>query len=138
MADERMPSRMEMVQAFTPPHAAALGIAIEEIEADRCVMAMPFKPELVTMGDIVHGGAISTLIDMAATVSAWATDDVPESPSGSTVSLTVNFVSAARGVDLRAEGRVVRRGRRICSCEVHVRDPGGKLVAHGIATYNLG
>jgi uncharacterized protein (TIGR00369 family) len=138
MADETNPTRMQLVQAYTPPHAEALGITIEEIEQDRCVMAMPFKPELVTVGDVVHGGAISALIDMAVTVSAWATDDVPKSPSGSTVSLTVNFASAARGVDLKAEGRVIRRGRRLCSCEAHVRDPGGKLVAHGIATYNLG
>jgi uncharacterized protein (TIGR00369 family) len=138
MSDEPMPTRMEAVQAYTPPHSKALGITIAEIEPDRCVMEMPFKPELVTVGDVVHGGAISALIDMAATVSAWAVDEVPESPAGSTVSLTVNFVSAARGVDLRAEGRVVRRGRQICSCEVHVRDPGGKLIAHGIATYKLG
>ena len=129
---------MDLVQAYTPPHAESLGITIEEIEADRCVMAMPFKPELVTIGDVVHGGAIATLIDMAATVSAWATDEVPESPAGSTVSLTVNFVSAARGSDLRAEGRVVRRGRQISSCTVDVRDADGKLVAHGMATYKLG
>ncbi len=71
---------MALVQAFIPhsPHAKALGISIEEIEADRAVLAMPFKEELVTMGDVVHGGAISTLIDTAATVAAWATDEVPD------------------------------------------------------------
>jgi uncharacterized protein (TIGR00369 family) len=138
MNDSNPQTRMDLVQAYTPPHAAALGITIAEIEADRCVMAMPFKPELVTIGDVVHGGAIATLIDMAVTVAAWASDEVPESPAGSTVSLSINFASAARGVDLLAEGRVVRRGRRLSACEVEVRDPEGKLIAHGIATYNLG
>lgn len=133
-------TRKQLVEAFIPhsPHAAALGIAIESIEDDHAVLVMPFKPELVTIGDVVHGGAISTLIDTAATVAAWAVDEVPESPAGSTVSLSVSFASAARAVELRAEARVVRRGRQLSNIEVHATDPDGKLVAHGIATYKLG
>jgi uncharacterized protein (TIGR00369 family) len=133
-------TRKQLVEAFIPhsPHAAALGISIEEISDDRAVLVMPFKPGLATMGDIVHGGAISTLIDTAATVAAWAVDDVPESPAGSTVSLSVNFASAAQGVDLRAEAVVLRRGRQLSSIDVRATDPDGTLVAHGMATYKLG
>jgi uncharacterized protein (TIGR00369 family) len=136
----RPQTRKQLVEAFIPhsPHAAALGISIESIDDDRAVLAMPFKPELATMGDIVHGGAISTLVDTAATVAAWAVDDVPESPAGSTVSLSINFASAAQGIDLRAEARVLRRGRRLSSIDVRATDPDGTLVAHGIATYQLG
>ena len=138
MSDEQ--TRKQLVEAFIPhsPHAAALGISIEQIEDDRAVLAMPFTEELVTMGDVVHGGAISTLIDTAATVAAWATDEVPESPAGATVTLSINFVSAARSADLRAEARVVKRGRRLSNIEVRATDPDGNLVAHGIATYRLG
>ena len=136
---EKQQTRIALVQAFIPhsPHARSLGITIEEIEADRAVLAMPFKEDLVTMGDVVHGGAISTLIDTAATVAAWATDEVPESPSGATVALSLNFISAARACDLRAEARVVRRGRKLSFCEVDARDPEGTLVANGIATYTF-
>jgi len=138
VSDEQ--TRKQLVEAFIPhsPHAAALGISIEQIEDDRAVLAMPFTEELVTMGDVVHGGAISTLIDTAATVAAWATDEVPESPAGATVTLSINFVSAARSADLRAEARVVKRGRRLSNIEVRATDPDGNLVAHGIATYRLG
>jgi uncharacterized protein (TIGR00369 family) len=87
---------------------------------------------------VVHGGAISTLIDTAATVAAWATNEVTESPTGSTVALSINFVSAARATDLRAEARVVRRGRQLSNVEIHATDPDDKLIAHGIATYKLG
>jgi uncharacterized protein (TIGR00369 family) len=136
---ENEQTRMKLVRAFIPnsPHAKALGIEIEQLRADRAVLLMPFKEELVTMGDVVHGGAISTLIDTAATVAAWATDEVPESPSGATVSLSINFISAARATDLRAEARVVRRGRKLSFCEIEARDPGGTLVASGIATYTF-
>jgi uncharacterized protein (TIGR00369 family) len=132
-------TRLELVKAFIPnsPHAAALGISIAEIELDRALLVMPFKEELVTMGDVVHGGAISTLIDTAATVAAWATDEVPESPSGATVSLAVNFISAARATGLRAEARVVRRGRKLTFVEIDARDHNGAPVANGIATYTF-
>ena len=87
---------------------------------------------------MVHGGAIGALIDTAAMAAAWATDEVPENPAGSTVALSVNFAAAAEGVDLRAEARVARRGGRLSFCEVTVTDPGGTVVAHGIATYRFG
>ena len=134
------PTRKELVEAFIPhsPHTAALGISIESIEDDCAVLVMPFKPELATIGDLVHGGAIATLIDTAAMVAAWASDEVPENPTGTTASLTVNFASGANGVDLRAEARALRRGRQLSSVEVHATDPDGKLVAHGVATYKLG
>jgi uncharacterized protein (TIGR00369 family) len=134
------PTRREIIEAFIPnsPHAASLGIKLISIGSDEAVLELPYRDQLATMGDVVHGGAVSALIDTAAMAAAWASDEVPENPAGATVSLTVNFVSAARGVDLRAESKVVRRGGRLSFCEVSVRDPDGELIAHGIATYRFG
>ena len=134
------PTRREIIEAFIPnsPHAAQLGIRLASIGDDEAVLELPFKPELATIGAVVHGGAIGALIDTAAMAAAWATDEVPENPAGSTVSLSVNFASAADGVDLRAEGKVARRGGRLSFCEVRVTDPEGTVVAHGIATYRFG
>jgi acyl-coenzyme A thioesterase PaaI-like protein len=52
--------------------------------------------------------------------------------------LSVAFVTAARAEDLTAVGRVIRRGRSLCFCEVEVRDAGDQVVAIGIVTYKLG
>ena len=137
---EARPTRREIIEAFIPnsPHAASLGIKLVSIGTDEATLELPYRDQLATMGDVVHGGAVSALIDTAAMAAAWASDEVPENPAGATVSLSVNFVSAARGVDLRAESKVVRRGGRLSFCEVWVRDPEGELVAHGIATYRFG
>ena len=102
------------------------------------MLALPFKSELATIGEVVHGGAIGAVIDTAAMAAARATDEIPENPEGSTVSLSVNFASAANGVDLRAEARVTKRGGRLSFCEVSVTEPDGTVVAHGIATYRFG
>lgn len=135
-----MPNRREIIEQFIPnsPHAAQLGIRIISLGTDESVLELPFKPELATIGDVVHGGAIGALIDTAAMAAAWATDEVPENPAGSTVSLSINFASAASAVDLRAQGRVAKRGGRLSFCEVTVTEPDGTVVAQGIATYRFG
>jgi uncharacterized protein (TIGR00369 family) len=134
------PSRREIIEQFIPssPHAAQLGIRVVSLGTDEAVLELPFKRELATIGRVVHGGAIGALVDTAAMAAAWATDEVPESVAGSTVSLSINFASAADAVDLRADARVARRGGRLSFCEVTVADTEGTVVAQGIATYRFG
>jgi uncharacterized protein (TIGR00369 family) len=120
------------------PFAAHLGLRTERIEPDHVRLAMPFQEYLTTVGDVVHGGAISSLVDTAATVAAWSGLESLENARGTTISLTVSFVAAARGRDLVADARVVRRGNAICFCEVEVADGEGTTVAQGLVTYKLG
>jgi uncharacterized protein (TIGR00369 family) len=130
---------MQIIKEFVPnsPFAAALGLRIESIETDRARLLMPWAESLATMADIVHGGAIATLADTAAMVAAWANDDVPESVSGATVSLTLDYVAAGRG-DLTADAWVIRRGSRLVYVRVDVTDAAGAAVAAGQAVYTLG
>ena len=53
------------------------------------------------MGDVVHGGAIASLLDTASMAAAWSDDTVPEATARH-LSMNVDYVSAARGVDLMA------------------------------------
>ena len=50
----------------------------------------------------------------------------------------MDFLRAARGVDLRAVATVVKRGRGLCFVDVEVAEPGGELVAKGLVTYKVG
>jgi uncharacterized protein (TIGR00369 family) len=129
----------DLIKAFLPtsPFAAAAGIEISSLEPDAAVLTMPFRPGNATMGDLVHGGAIATLIDTAAMAASWSTDEVPDTPRGTTVTLNVSFVSGARGRDLEARARVVKRGGTICHCEVEVT-ASEAVVAKGLVTYKLG
>lgn len=119
------------------PFNKHLGLRIERLEKDRADVVMPFSASLPTLGDVVHGGAISALADTAATVCSWAGVDDPGDGRGATVALTVEFLSAARG-DLTATARVLRRGKSICFSEVDVTAAGGGLVAKALVTYKLG
>jgi len=119
------------------PYSALLGIEMVCCEPDRLVLRLPFREALVTLGDMVHGGAIASLVDVAATGAFWAHPDVTPGSRGTTIGFTVNFLAAARGVDLEAEARVRRRGRSVCTGEVTVRDPDGGEVAVALVTYKL-
>ena len=133
-------TRRELIQAFVPnsPLVGLLGIELAEVETDRAVLRLPFRPELATMGDVVHGGAIAALLDTASMAAAWSDDTVPEALAGATVSMSVDYVAAARGVDLTATGRAVRRGRSLCFCEVEVTQPDGGVIAKGLAVHRFG
>jgi uncharacterized protein (TIGR00369 family) len=120
------------------PFIAHLGIGVDLMEADRAVLTMPFAESLPTLGDVIHGGAISSLIDTAAAAAAWSGAEAPEGARGTTVGLTVSFVGPARGQDVTATARVARRGKTLVFCDVEAIVADGTLVAKGLVTYKLG
>jgi uncharacterized protein (TIGR00369 family) len=120
------------------PLGRLLGFEIASVERDLVRVRLPFRSEVTTVGDIVHGGAISALVDTAATAAAWSAADLTGNPRGTTIALTVNFITAARGQDITAQARVIQRGRTITVCEVGVEGEDGKRVASALVTYKLG
>jgi uncharacterized protein (TIGR00369 family) len=121
------------------PLGRLLGFELVEWAPDRVVIKMPFKNDITTLGDLVHGGAIAALADTTATAVAWSGVDPASPPQrGTTVSLAVDFMAGARARDLLAEGTVARRGKTLCFCNVAVRNSDGELVSQARAVYKLG
>lgn len=120
------------------PFGRHLGLRTESLADDRAELVVPWNDSLATVADLVHGGVISTLIDTAAAAAAWCTPDGSVLSAGTTVGLSVEFLRAARGTDLRAVAQVIKRGRSLCFVDVDVTDPDGDLVAKGIVTYKVG
>ena len=136
-----MASRLEIMRQFVPasPLVRHLGIELRGLERDRAELVLPFDERLVTLADVVHGGAIASLIDTAGMAATWADPDVePESVAGATISMNVDYIAAARGKDLVAVATVVRRGRSLCFTEVTVTEPDGRLVARGSVVQRFG
>ena len=115
--------------------AGLLGTSLDSAEPDRVTVRMPYT-EALGVGR-VHGGAISALVDIAATAAFWCHPDVTEESRGATVGFTVNFLSLAVATDLVAHASVRRRGGTLCTGDVSVRDPSDREVATAIVTYKL-
>lgn len=127
------------MESYTRPEPffTLLGLEIEKVTKDFCRMRLPFRPQLRTAAEMVHGGAIASLIDSAGVVAVWSNVDSSVT-RGATIDLTVNYMAAAEGVDLTAEAQVIRRGRSVVFVDVDVTSPNGERVAKGLLTYKLG
>jgi uncharacterized protein (TIGR00369 family) len=118
------------------PVARGLGIALAEIARDRVVLRLPFSADNITVGTIVHGGVIATLIDTAA--AAASVSGLAVAPKGAATSnLTITYLAPADGCDLTAEATVLRRGKRQTVEEVTVYDDAGTMIAKGLVTSQL-
>ena len=112
-----------------------LGFTLVEVETDRVVLQLPYAEHL-GIGR-VNGGAISSLVDTAATCAFWSHEDVGEKSRGATVGFSINFLRLVVAEDLWAVASVRRRGGSICVGDVSVRNAAGDEVAIANVTYKL-
>jgi len=123
--------RIAVEQAF----ARHLGVELETCSTDYAVLGLPYQAHLGD--DRVNGGAISALVDLAATCAFWAHPDVGVAARGATIGFTINFLELVVARDLRATARVRRRGGSICVGDVSVTDPTAREIALAVVTYKL-
>jgi uncharacterized protein (TIGR00369 family) len=139
-ADAARMTGLEFLQAIidgrlpAPPIAKTLTFWLAEVGEGLAVFEGETGPHLLNPMGIVHGGWALTLIDSATGCAAHTL--LPAGSGYTTIETKANF-SRAIAKDtgrVRAEGRVVGRGRRIVSAEARVVDAGGRLLAHGTST----
>ena len=119
------------------PYGRLLGIVTEEVAEDRVRVRLPFRSAVTTVGEMVHGGAIASLVDVAATAAGWATPAATPGTRGTTVGFSLSFLAASLASDLVAEARVVKRGGTLQVIEVGVSDASGRETARALVTYKL-
>jgi uncharacterized protein (TIGR00369 family) len=91
-------------------------------------------PQLFNPQGGVHGGWAMTMIDSAAGCAGLSL--LPTDTVFTTLETKVNMTRAitAKTGTVRTESRVVSSGRRVITCEAHVRDVSGRILAHGTST----
>jgi uncharacterized protein (TIGR00369 family) len=135
MDDERARAMKALFE--NAPFNRKLGVEGVLFEPGRAVLKMPFTPENTTIADVVHGGAILALADMAATAAAWTTVEEPAKHRGITADLSLSFIAAGRSQTLSADARIIKQGRSLTYLEVTVFDEAEEVVAKSLVTYKL-
>ncbi len=110
------------------------------LKPEHVELVLPFSPENITVGNMVHGGVIATLIDIAGAAAAASGADPEQVKGGATGSLTIQYLAPANGAGLRAVATVVRRGRRqvVSDVEVYAEErDGGTLVAKALMSSTM-
>jgi uncharacterized protein (TIGR00369 family) len=117
-----------------PPISELLGFHLAEAGQGRAVFeASPEFRHYNPIG-IVHGGFAATLLDSALGCAIYST--LHKGDTWTTLELKLNFVRALTKDTgpVRAEGRVIHRGRTVATSEGDLKDRVGKLYAHATTT----
>lgn len=118
-----------------------LDIKVEDAKPgqNHAVVRLPFHKQLCGGGKAYHGGVISSLIDLTGALATWCGHDASKGMKASTVTLNVQFLSAALGQDIVARAEVKRRGKDLNFVDVVVEtaDEAKKLIATGTMVYRI-
>jgi uncharacterized protein (TIGR00369 family) len=125
MIDGRLPA---------PPMARTLSFELVEVGDGFAAFEGETSEALLNPMGAVHGGWALTLIDSATGCACMTL--LPAGAAYTTVETKVNFSHPILKDSgrVRAEARIVTRGRRIHSTEARVTDSRGRIVAHGTST----
>jgi uncharacterized protein (TIGR00369 family) len=134
------PTGAEIIRQWlkTSPFVGYLSIELVALEPGKATLRLPYDQTVTTIGAVVHGGAIATLLDSAGAAAAWSGAEVPANLRGTTVSLSVSYLAAADDEDVLATARVLSRGRSLVYLDIDATTASGKAVAKGLATYKIG
>jgi uncharacterized protein (TIGR00369 family) len=117
-----------------PPIGATLGFHLAEVsEGYACFEGFPERRHYNPIGT-VHGGFAATLLDSALGCAIFST--LEKGDVWTTLELKLNMVrpiSEDTG-PVRAEGRLIHRGRTIATSDGTLKDRAGKLYAHATTT----
>jgi uncharacterized protein (TIGR00369 family) len=141
--DEEHLERLRAEFRSTPLHAllAIEYLDVENLEegvvspvgpvpAGACVVRMPVRPEAFGAAGNLHGGAIATLIDVAAaTAAARNSSFVPGRNTLVTADIHVRYLGRPKGAWVDAVANVIRAGRQLIVVECRVIDPIGNVIA---------
>ena len=100
------------------------GITVTRVEKDFAVAELTAGPESLNPGGTLHGGALYTLADAAATTAARTDGHRYATADGD-----IRYHRAVSAGVVRAAASVRHRGRSLCSAAVEITDESGRLLA---------
>jgi uncharacterized protein (TIGR00369 family) len=133
-----MVTMLEQVQAMLrgeapgPPVARLIGFRLVSVEPGKAVFEMEAGPQHANPMGTLHGGILCDIADAAMGIAYASTLD--EGETFTTLELKINFLKPIWKARLRAEGRIVKRGKTVGLVECDVVDETGSLVARASST----
>jgi len=116
-----------------------LGIEVENAVQNDIRLGLSMRPELGTrLPEIIHGGAIGSLIDAAAgaMTSTLKQEDDSTWIGQATIDMNITFLGPAKG-HIVAKPILLRQSHAFSFVQVDVKNEQDKLVAVGRVTYSI-
>ena len=122
---------LERFHSSAPDFLKRLGGRFINVKADTatCVMEFDISTDYCHSIDVVQGGFITTMLDIAMTHAAFATsEDVTNIAS---LEIKTTYIEPTRAGRLRVEGSVIKMGYKTAFLEGRVYNSDGLLTATG-------
>ena len=118
-------------ELMAPLFPGTLGMKLREASGDRVLADLEVRPELCTVGGMLHGGALMSLADTLGAIGTLL--HLPPGGRTTTIESSTKFLAAGKvGTTVTGECTALHRGRTTMVWQTFVRDPGGKLL--GVVT----
>ena len=135
MSNQEFPSPAdfrERAKTNDVPVARLIGFEVKDISAGRATVVLAAGPQHANPMGTLHGGILCDIADAAMGIAFAST--LAQEESFTTVELKINFFRPVWQARLKAEGKVVQRGRTIGYVECTVTDEESRLVAKAAST----
>jgi uncharacterized protein (TIGR00369 family) len=142
-----MEAKLRQVFEENVPFNRLLGLKVESIDPDAAKLRFDMRPELIgnPRRQILHGGVISAVLDVAAGFAIYLavnkeriiSSEVDRFPSIGTIDMRVDYLRPGQGKFFVATGRVVRLGNRVAVAHTEMVNDTGELIATGGAAYMI-
>ena len=141
----------QLSDTFTEiPFNKMLGLKLDQLGPDFVTMNFHMKEEFIGnfLHGILHGGVISSVLDMAAGMAVMSaaihknTNRSVDELMGllsktSTVDLQVSFINPGKGELFIAKAWLTKSGKKLSFARMELSNQEGTLIATGSATYLL-
>lgn len=109
------------------PFAASLGVELTSAQPDEVRGRLPWRPELCTMGDLLHGGALMAFADTLGAVCAFL--NLPPGATTATLESKTNLFRAVRDGSVLAVSKPLHVGRTTIVVQTDLYDERERRVA---------
>jgi uncharacterized protein (TIGR00369 family) len=130
------------------PFNKMLGLQLDAIQTDYVCLSFNMREELIGnfFKRILHGGVISSVLDMAGGMVAMASvlhahadkslDELAEiAGKTSTIDLHISYLRPGLGQTFTAKAWLLKSGSRICFTRMEISNQEGTLLATGTGSY---
>lgn len=124
-----MSQSVQALKQFLETHdrfAAHNGITIEDADYDYGKVSLRFEDHVKNSLDMLHGGAMFTLADMAF---GLASNFGREDGTMISTNATISYMKSAKSGPITAEARLANGGRHLATYEVKIYDGQGTYLA---------
>jgi len=145
---------LQLLQEITEdriPFNKLIGMKIDNLDLDNIKIRFEMRPELVGnfMREKLHGGVISTVLDVIGGMLAWT--GIMKKMEGSnfeeiterfakigTIDLRVDYLRPGLGKYFVATGSTLRAGNKLSAIRMELHNDEGLLIAVGTGSYLVG